>query len=218
VKPTVANKTLNASVNKHSWEFRSSGKQPVGHRYISVNVAAVGCGRHLQWQIDVTWRDKTGLLWVGAAHTTARTHTIAHPSAHYSTHTIAQPYAHCSTHTIAHPSAHYSTHTIAQPYTHHCTPFRTHTNAHPSHTAHTHTPLLSRTTTRCPNCPSHFASTVVQIVMTTQQLFILIKPRRITKSRQNSVGTPPIADVIPLYWRHLTWRGPTSRQRNVYPP
>jgi hypothetical protein len=46
----------------------------------------------------------------------------------------------------------------------------------------------------------------------------LMKPRRITTSRQNSVSTPPKADVIPLYWRHLTWRGTTSRQRNVYPP
>jgi hypothetical protein len=27
----------------------------------------------------------------------------------------------------------------------------------------------------------------------------LIKPRRITTSRENSVNTPPIAEVIPLY-------------------
>jgi hypothetical protein len=72
---------------------------------------------------------------------------------------------------------------------------------------------------------SHFASIVVQIIMMTrQQLYILIiprsnliKPRRITTSRQNRVSTPPIADVIPLYWLHLTWRAPTSRQRKVYP-
>jgi hypothetical protein len=76
---------------------------------------------------------------------------------------------------------------------------------------------------------SPFASIVVQIMMMTrQQLYILInlyqtcsnliKPRRITTSCQNSVSTPPIVDVIPLYWWHQTWYGPTSRQRNVYPP
>jgi hypothetical protein len=63
------------------------------------------------------------------------------------------------------------------------------------------------------------------MMMTRQQLYILIKPRwnlikprRITTSRQNSVSTPPIAEVIQFYWWHLTWRGPTSRQHNVYPP
>jgi hypothetical protein len=52
------------------------------------------------------------------------------------------------------------------------------------------------------------------MMLTWQQLYILIKPRsdlikprRITTSHQNSVNTPPIADMIPLYWRHLTWRG-----------
>jgi hypothetical protein len=54
-------------------------------------------------------------------------------------------------------------------------------------------------------------------MMTRQQLYILIKPdqtwsnlikpRRITTPHQNSVSTPPISEVIPLYWRHLTWRG-----------
>jgi hypothetical protein len=63
------------------------------------------------------------------------------------------------------------------------------------------------------------------MMMTRQQLYILIKPRSnlikprcITTSRQNSASTPPIAEVIPLYWRHLTWRGHTSRHRNVHPP
>jgi hypothetical protein len=83
---------------------------------------------------------------------------------------------------------------------------------------------------------SHFALIIVQMMMMTrQQLYILIKPRsnlikpdqtwsnlikpdqtwsnlikprRITTSRQNSASTPPIAEVIPFY----------SRQRNVYPP
>jgi hypothetical protein len=67
---------------------------------------------------------------------------------------------------------------------------------------------------------------VVQIMMMTrQQLCIpvktrtnLIKPQHITTSRENSVNTPPMAEVIPFYWRPLTWRGPTSRPRNVYPP
>jgi phosphopantetheine adenylyltransferase len=59
----------------------------------------------------------------------------------------------------------------------------------------------------CSEGSSHFASIVVQIMMTTrQQLCIavktrtnLIKLRRITTSRENSVSTPPIAEVIPLY-------------------
>jgi hypothetical protein len=67
---------------------------------------------------------------------------------------------------------------------------------------------------------------VVQIMMKTrQQLCILvktrtnlIKPRRITTSHEISMSTPPIAEVTPLYWRHPTWRVPTSHQRGVYPP